>query len=86
VENGPAAKAGIKGGGKEVRFQATLVRTGGDVVTKVNGQAVTRDNDFSELITRFQPGDRIALELYRGDERRTTTVTLGERPDRVPQS
>jgi S1-C subfamily serine protease len=86
VENGPAAKAGIKGGGKEVRFQATLVRTGGDVVTKVNGQAVTRDNDFSELITRFQPGDRIALELYRGDERRTTTVTLGERPDRVPES
>ena len=39
VKDGPAAKAGIKGGGKEVRFQATLVRTGGDVVTKVNGRA-----------------------------------------------
>ena len=84
VKDGPAAKAGIKGGGKEVRFQATLVRTGGDVVTKVNGRAVTRDNDFSELITRFQPGDRIALELYRGDERRTATVTLGERPRQGP--
>ena len=62
------------------------MRTGGDVVTKVNGQPVTRDNDFSELITRFQPGDRIALELYRGDERRTATVTLGERPDKVPDA
>jgi S1-C subfamily serine protease len=84
VKGGPAAKAGIKGGGREIRFQATLVRVGGDVVTKVNGRRVTRENDFSELITRFQPGDRVALELYRGDERRTATVTLGERPDKVP--
>ena len=85
VEDGPAAKAGIKGGGREVRFQATLVRAGGDVITKVNGRRVTRDTDFSELITQFQPGDRIDLELYRGDERRTATVTLGERPDKAPQ-
>jgi S1-C subfamily serine protease len=84
VKDGPAAKAGIKGGGKEIRFQATLVRVGGDVVTKVNGRRVTRENDFSELITRFQPGDRVDLELYRGDQQRTATVTLGERPDKVP--
>jgi S1-C subfamily serine protease len=81
VKDGPAAKAGIKGGGREVRFQATLVRTGGDVVTKLNGRRVSRENDFSELITQFQPGDRVVLELYRGGERRTATVTLGERPD-----
>ena len=62
------------------------MRTGGDVITKVDGRAVTRENDFSELITRYQPGDRIALELYRGGERRTATVTLGERPDKVPES
>jgi S1-C subfamily serine protease len=81
VKDGPAAKAGIRGGGREVRFQATLVRTGGDVVTKLNGRRVTRENDFSELITQFQPGDRVVLELYRGGQRRTATVTLGERPD-----
>jgi len=81
VKDGPAAKAGIQGGSREVRFQATLVRTGGDVVTKLNGRRVTRENDFSELITGFHPGDRVVLELYRGGERRTATVTLGERPD-----
>ena len=53
VKDGPADKAGIKGGGKEIRFQATLVKLGGDVITKVNGRRVTRENDFSELITRF---------------------------------
>ena len=85
VKDGPADRAGIKGGGKEVRFQATLVKLGGDVITKVNGRRVTRENDFSEQITRFEPGDTISLELYRGSERRTARVTLGERPDQVPQ-
>jgi len=84
VKDGPAAKAGIHGGGKEIRFQATLVKLGGDVITKVNSRRVTRENDFSEQITRFKPGDTITLELYRGNERRTARVTLGERPDRVP--
>jgi S1-C subfamily serine protease len=81
VENGPADKAGIRGGGKEIRFQASLVKLGGDVITKVNGRRVTRENDFSEQITRFQPGDTISLELYRGNERRTARVTLDERPN-----
>ena len=81
VENGPADKAGIKGGGREIRFQASLVKLGGDVITKVNGRRVTRQNDFSEQIGRFSPGDVISLELYRGSERRTARVTLGERPD-----
>ena len=85
VKGGPADRAGIKGGGKEVRFQATLVKLGGDVITKVNGRRVTRENDFSEQITRFEPGDTISLELYRGSERRVARVTLGERPDQIPQ-
>ncbi len=86
VEDGPADKAGIKGGGKEIRFQASLVKLGGDVITKVNGRRVTRENDFSEQITRFSPGDTVSLELYRGNERRTARVTLGERPDQVPNN
>jgi 2-alkenal reductase len=84
VKNGPADKAGIKGGGKEIRFQASLVKLGGDVITRVNGRRVTRENDFSEQITRFSPGDTISVELYRGNERRTARVMLGERPDQIP--
>jgi S1-C subfamily serine protease len=83
VNGGPADKAGLKGGGKEIRFQASLVKVGGDVITKVNGKPITRDNDFSELITRYRPGDTITLELYRGHDRRTAQVTLSERPNSV---
>jgi S1-C subfamily serine protease len=84
VDDGPADKAGLKGGGKEIRFQATLVRPGGDVITKVNGLAITRHRDLSDLISRFQPGDNVKLEVYRGRNRRTVDVVLGERPTKLP--
>jgi S1-C subfamily serine protease len=84
VGGGPAAKAGIKGGGKEIRFQASLVKIGGDVITKVGGRPITRRNDFSEQLTKYSAGDTISLEVYRGGQRRTAEVTLGERPNSVP--
>jgi 2-alkenal reductase len=83
VKDGPADKAGLKGGGKEIRFQATLVRPGGDVITKVEGRRITREHDLSERIARFRPGETVTLEVYRGDDKRSVEVKLGERPDQV---
>jgi S1-C subfamily serine protease len=84
VKGGPADEAGLKGGDREIRFQTSLVKVGGDVITKVGGRPITRENDFSRQITRFSPGDEVTLEIYRGDQRRTASVTLGERPNKVP--
>ena len=81
VNDGPADKAGLKGGGKEIRFQSSLVKVGGDVITRVNGKRISRGNDFSSLVTRFNPGDTITVEVYRGSDRRTARVTLTERPN-----
>jgi S1-C subfamily serine protease len=81
VDSGPADDAGLKGGGKEIRFQSSLVKVGGDVITKVNGRRIGPGSDFSSLITRFSPGDKITLEIYRGDDQRTAEVTLTERPN-----
>jgi S1-C subfamily serine protease len=83
VDGGPADKAGIKGGGKEIRFQASLVKVGGDVITKVDGKPITRSDDFSERITGYRPGDKVTLEIYRGGTKRTADVTLSERPNSV---
>jgi S1-C subfamily serine protease len=81
VDGGPADDAGLKGGGKELRFQSSLVKVGGDVITKVNGRRIGPGGDFSSLITRYSPGDKITLEIYRGDDQRTAEVTLTERPN-----
>jgi S1-C subfamily serine protease len=84
VEDGPADKAGLKGGGDQIRFQSTFVKPGGDLVTKVNGRKVTRQDDLSDLIERYRPGDTVTLEIYRGKQRRAVRVKLAERPDKLP--
>jgi 2-alkenal reductase len=85
VKDAPAEKAGIKGGGKEIRFQATLVKPGGDVILRLNGRKVNRNHDLGELVTRFQPGDTVTLEVLRDNDRREVRVMLGERPTDLPQ-
>jgi S1-C subfamily serine protease len=84
VKGGPADKAGIKGGDKEIRFQTSLVKTGGDVIAKIDGRPLTRQDDFSARITTYEPGDTVALEVYRDGQKRNVSVTLGERPSQVP--
>jgi S1-C subfamily serine protease len=85
VEGGPAAKAGIKGGGKQIRFQVTLVKPGGDVITKVDGTPVTPKHDIAELIAAKRPGNTVTLDVYRGSDHRKVEVKLTERPSDLPQ-
>ena len=84
AKGGPADKAGIKGGGKEIRFQATIVRPGGDVITRVDGHRITRETDLSDLISRYRPDQSVTLEIYRGGKRRQVKLTLSERPNKLP--
>jgi S1-C subfamily serine protease len=80
VEGGPAAKAGLKGGNRTVRFQGGRIRVGGDVVLAVDGHRVLRESDLSQLIAAKQPGDEVELRVLRDGEERDVTVTLGRRP------
>ncbi|HEX9954029.1 MAG TPA: Do family serine endopeptidase [Allosphingosinicella sp.] len=52
----------------------------GDVVITVNNQPVTPDQSLAYLVSNIAPGTRVPVELIRGGERRTVTVTVGERP------
>ncbi|WP_375289168.1 Do family serine endopeptidase [Qipengyuania sp.] len=52
----------------------------GDIVTKVNGQDVTRDQTLSFLVANIEPGTRVPVELLRDGQRRSVTVTVGKRP------
>jgi serine protease Do len=66
VEPGqPAAQAGIKAG---------------DVVVKVDGKDVTRDQTLSYLVANIQPGKRVPVELIRNGRHMTLTVAVGKRP------
>jgi S1-C subfamily serine protease len=78
VESGsPAAKAGIRGGSTSVVISGTDYTLGGDIVVAVDGKRVTGLSELRDILATHKPGDRIAVELYRGSDKRTVTVTLG---------
>jgi putative serine protease PepD len=74
------------GGGAQVQ-QATAggpaQRAGlepGDIVTRVDGEAVQDPDDVATAIEDDAPGDEIDVTVRRGGDERTVTVKLGERP------
>jgi S1-C subfamily serine protease len=77
---GPAEKAGLRGGGNEVEFQAQAFRPGGDVITKVDGKAIETSAELADMIADYQPGEEVPLEIHRDGDVREIDVELGERP------
>jgi len=54
----------------------------GDVVVAVDSQRVGPDGNLAQLIAEYEPGDRLTLQVQRGDrEARAVRVKLGENPD-----
>ena len=79
----PAGEAGIETGDITATVDGQQVQAGGDVITAVDGEAVSGMDDVIAAVNSHKPGDELELELLRGDDARTVTVTLGERPDNV---
>jgi putative serine protease PepD len=65
----PAATAGIKAG---------------DVVTAVDGKAITGSGDLVAAIATHSPGDTIKLTIRRGTSTLTQSVTLATQPTSSP--
>jgi 2-alkenal reductase len=87
VSPSPASKAGLRGGGKPTLFEGVEFRPGGDLIVAVDGQPIERSEDVVRVVTQQRvPGQRIRLTILRGDERRTVTILLGERPATPPET
>jgi S1-C subfamily serine protease len=77
VDGAPADEAGLRAGRTEI---AQGIRVGGDIIVKVDGVDISRNSDVADAILDNKPGDEVEIEYFRGDERKTTTVELGKRP------
>jgi S1-C subfamily serine protease len=80
VPGSPAAQAGLKGGTTQVVLAGTTYWLGGDVITKVDGQAVETSDALASVVTQKQPGDSLQLEVHRGQDTLNVTVQLGRQP------
>ena len=76
--------------GDTAGVQLTEVRSGGpaedarlavgDVITSVDGDAVTTPAELQAAIDSKRPGDEVTIDYVRDGASRTVTVTLGTRP------
>jgi len=79
-EGSGAAGAGLKVGTKQAVIAGESFRMGGDVIVSADGKSVGTIDELRDVVASHKPGDKIELEIYRGGEKKTVTVTLGRQP------
>ncbi|MBI2599732.1 trypsin-like peptidase domain-containing protein [Candidatus Daviesbacteria bacterium] len=65
VDNGPAQKAGVQAG---------------DIITKINTEAVDSENKISEVVSKSNIGQRLTMDIWRDGKTMSLQVTLGDLP------
>jgi S1-C subfamily serine protease len=79
--DGPAEKAGLRGGGNsQTTFQVRQYRTGGDIITSIDGRPVEDPDDLSRVVALLDPGRTVTVDAWRDGERRQVRIKLGDRP------
>src|SRR5205823_2135987 len=51
----------------------------GDVIVKADGKAVSSSDDLRQAIQAKQPGDKLTLEIKRGNQDVSVDLTVGSR-------
>jgi putative serine protease PepD len=77
---GPADDAGFKAAGATTTVGGQEFPTGGDVITAVNGKAVSTSEELQSVIGAMKPGDSASIMYSRDGSEHTVQVTLGTRP------
>ncbi|HEU5187497.1 MAG TPA: PDZ domain-containing protein, partial [Candidatus Saccharimonadales bacterium] len=65
IGGGPADQAGVKAG---------------DIITKINDQAIDQNNSLAALINKYKVGEQARLTILRDGKEQVIPVTLGAAP------
>jgi S1-C subfamily serine protease len=78
IPGGAAERAGLKGGNQEAYVGNTPIYLGGDFIVGIDNERVTSPQDLSEIMDRHQAGDTVTVTFFRGTQKMTAKLTLGE--------
>src|SRR5262245_10402707 len=79
-----AARAGLKGGTVPTTTAGEDYMMGGDISVSAAGTQVVTTDALRDVIDTRRPGDKLTLQVYRGQKKLTVTVTLGRQPSAPP--
>ena len=74
-----AASAGLKAGATQVVVAGESWLLGGDILVQAGGAKLATGADLRRVEAAAKPGQRMKVELFRGDQKKTVTVVLSRR-------
>ncbi|KAM0958101.1 hypothetical protein EV1_023194 [Malus domestica] len=75
--NGPAGKAGLLPTKRDTYGRLIL----GDIITSVNGKKVSNGSDLYRILDQCEVGDKVIVEVLRGDHKEKIPVVLEPKAD-----
>jgi putative serine protease PepD len=79
----PADEAGLRGG----RTQTSQgIAAGGDLIVAIDGKEMRDEDAVATAIAAHKSGDKVDIEYYRGNDKKTVTVELTKRPSNANTS
>jgi S1-C subfamily serine protease len=81
IPGGAAERAGLHGGNEQAYVGNMPILLGGDLIVAIDGQEVTDPSDISAIMNKHQPGDTVAVTIFRGRKQITLKLLLGEARD-----
>ncbi len=77
----PAAKGGIRGGNKQIEINGRPIKLGGDIITSVDNQSVSKIDDILVYLEEHKKiGDTVNITVLRDGKVQIMPLVLGERP------
>jgi S1-C subfamily serine protease len=73
----PADKAALRGGRTQT---SSGIAAGGDLIVAIDGKEMRDEDAVANAIAAHRPGDKVDIEYYRGNDKKTVTVELTKRP------
>jgi 2-alkenal reductase len=70
----------MQGSFKPVLINGQRILVGGDVITAIDGTAITSFNDLQAFMQSAQPGQQVKVTILRDGKQQTLDVTLAAHP------
>ncbi len=83
VPGGSAERAGLRGGSERAYLGNTPIMLGGDLIVAIDDEKVSDQQDLAQMMNNHRAGDTVRITFYRGKQKMTINVVLGEAREQV---